>query len=115
MDILFAETIQAPDMLFIIGMIAIIIIGSFSIGCITQQKQEEEKPSNDNTIFTCIAIFFFIILASFGIFEEAKNPTGKETEYLYVATDTMSAEDFMKYDVIKAHDGILVLTEKSEK
>lgn len=113
MDILFTETIQASDMLFIIGMIFIIALGSFAIGCITQQEKEE-KP-NDNIVFSCIAIFFFIIIASFGIFEEAKNPTGKETEYLYVATDTVSAEDFMKYDVIKAHDGILVLTEKSEK
>lgn len=113
MDILFTETIQASDMLFIIGMIFIIALGSFAIGCITQQEKEE-KP-NDNTIFSCIAIFFFIIIASFGIFEEAKNPTGKETEYLYVAIDTMDAEDFEKYDVIKAHDGILVLTEKPEK
>lgn len=111
MDILFIEIVQAPDMGFIMGMIIIIAIDSLSIGCITQQ---EEKP-NENTVFSCIAIFFFIILASFGIFQEVKNPTGKETEYLYVATDSMDAEDFMKYDVIKAHDGILVLIEKPEK
>lgn len=115
MDILFVEIVRTSDIFFILGMIIIIITGSFSIGCITQQEQEEEKPSNDNTIFSCIAIFFFVILAVFGIFQEAKNPTGKEKEYLCVATDSMEAEDFMKYDVVKAHDGILILTEKSEK
>ena len=111
MDILFTEIVQAPDILFILGMIIIIIIGSFAIGCITQQ----EEKLHDNDVFSCMAISFFIILAAFGIFEEAKSPTGKETEYLYVAIDTMEAEDFEKYDVIKAHDGILVLTEKPEK
>jgi len=111
MDILFTETIQAPNIGFILGMIIIITLGSFAIGGIATQ---EEKP-NDNTIFSCIAIFFFIMLAAFGIFDEVKNPTGKETEYLYVATDSMDAEDFMKYDVIKAHDGILIITEKPEK
>ena len=113
MDILFTETVQAPSIGFILGMVIIIALGSFAIGCITQQEKEE-KP-NDNTIFSCIAIFFFVIIAVFGIFDEIKIPTGKETEYLYVATDTMNAEDFMKYDVIKAHDGILILTEKPEK
>lgn len=108
MDILFTEIVQAPSIGFILGMVIIIAIGSFAIGCITQQ----EEKLNDNTVFSCIAIFFFVIIAAFGIFDEIKNPTGRETEYLYVATDTVSAEDFMKYDVIKAYDGILVLTEK---
>ena len=111
MDILFTKIVQAPDILFILGMIIVIAIGSFAIGCITQQ----EEKLDDSTVFTCIAIFFFIVLAALGIFEEAKNPTGIETEYLYVAADSMSAEDFIKYDIVKAHDGVFVLTEKSEK
>lgn len=111
MDILFTEIVQAPSIGFIFGMIVIIIMGAFTIGGII----ENEKSENNNTVFGCIIISLFIFFAAFGIFKEVENPTGRETEYLYVATDSMDAEDFMKYDVVKAYDGILILTEKPEK
>lgn len=113
MDILFTEIVQAPSIGFIFGMIVIIVMGAFTIGGIIEN--ENGKSENSNTVFGCIIISLFVFFAAFGIFKEIENPTGRETEYFYVATDTMDAEDFTKYDVIKAHDGILVLTEKPKK